>query len=217
MRQLHVAAFVSLDGVMQGPGGPDEDRSGGFDFGGWVAPLWDDAAGDAVDAAFAGPPALLLGRKTYDIFAGYWPHHEEQEIGRTLNAMPKYVATRSPRPLDWNNSIAIGPDAVAAVRTLKAEAGPDLLTQGSSDLIQSLMAAGLVDRLTVMTFPVLLGQGKRLFDGRSHSGAFKLASSTATPGGVVVSTYERTGEVPTGDFSLDQPTEPQPGRDKVLG
>lgn len=203
MRQLHVAAFVSLDGVMQGPGGPDEDRSGGFDFGGWVAPLWDDAAGDAVDAAFAGPPALLLGRKTYDIFADYWPHHEEQEIGRTLNAMPKYVATRSPRPLGWNNSIAIGPDAVAAVRTLKAEAGPDLLTQGSSDLIQSLMAAGLVDRLTVMTFPVLLGQGKRLFaEGLSPAG-LKLVDTRTGEKGVVVARYERSGPVETGSFADD--------------
>lgn len=203
MRQLHVAAFVSLDGVMQGPGGPDEDRSGGFDFGGWVAPLWDDAAGDAVDAAFAGPPALLLGRKTYDIFADYWPHHEEQEIGRTLNAMPKYVATRSPRPLDWNNSIAIGPDAVAAVRTLKAEAGPDLLTQGSSDLIQSLMAAGLVDRMTIMTFPVLLGQGKRLFAEGLAPAGLKLVDTRTGEKGVVVARYERSGPVETGSFADD--------------
>lgn len=203
MRQLHVAAFVSLDGVMQAPGGPDEDRSGGFDLGGWVQPLWDDAAGEAVDAAFAGPPALLLGRKTYDIFAGYWPHHEEQEIGRTLNAMPKYVATRSPGPLDWNNSTAIGPDAVAAVRELKAGDGPDLLTQGSSDLIQSLMAAGLVDRLTVMTFPVLLGRGKRLFgDGLSPAGLTLVETRTGEKG-VVVCRYERTGPVATGSFADD--------------
>ena len=204
MRQLHVAAFVSLDGVMQAPGGPDEDRSGGFGFGGWVEPLWDDVAGEAVDAAFAGPPALLLGRRTYDIFAAYWPHHQEQEIGRVLNAMPKYVATRSPGPLAWTNSTAIGPDAVEAVRALKAGDGPDLLTQGSSDLIQSLLAADLVDRLTVMTFPVLLGRGKRLFgDGLSPVGLTLVDTHTGGKG-VVVSRYERAGPVATGSFA-DEP------------
>lgn len=199
MRKLHVAAFVSLDGVMQAPGGPDEDTSGGFIHGGWVFPHFDERLGEAVDAFFAGPPALLLGRKTYDIFAGHWPH-QSGGLADTLNAMTKYVATRSPGPLDWTHSHAVGPDAVAAIRALKAEAGPDLLTQGSSDLIQSLLAADLVDRLTLMIFPVLLGGGKRLFGDGAAPAGLKLIHSVTTGAGVVIAVYEREGPVETGSF-----------------
>lgn len=221
MRKVIVAAFVSLDGVMQGPGGPQEDTDGGFRFGGWVAPFFDEALGASVGEMMGGPFDLLLGRRTYDIFAAHWPHvpqdHPDRALADLFNGLGKHVATHRPESLDWAGSQGLGDDVAQGVRALKATEGPDLLTQGSTELLHQLFAADLVDELRVMSFPVVLGQGKRLFDGGSHPGAFKLASSTATPGGVVVSTYERTGEVPTGDFSLDQPTEPQPGRDKVLG
>lgn len=206
MRKLHVAAFVSLDGVMQAPGGPEEDRSGGFAFGGWVFPDFDDTVGQVVDEAFAGPPALLLGRRTYDIFAAHWPH-QSGGLADTLNAMPKYVATRTPRPLDWNNSRAIGPDAVQAVRALKAEAGPDLLTQGSSDLIQSLLAANLVDEITLMVFPVLLGRGKRLFGEGTAPAGLKLIDSRVSGTGVVIVRHARDGGVRTGSFVSEEPSD----------
>ena len=206
MRKLHVAAFISLDGVMQAPGGPEEDRSGGFAHGGWVFPHFDEALGEEVDRFFAPPRALLLGRKTYDIFAAHWPHQTDA-FADTLNAMPKYVATRSPRPLDWTNSHAIGPDAVSAVRALKAEDGPDLLTQGSADLIQSLLKADLVDQFTLLIFPVVLGRGKRLFDGGAMPAGLSMIGSRTTDPGVVVACYERAGEVSSGSFAMETPSE----------
>ena len=206
MRKLHVAAFVSLDGVMQAPGGPEEDRSGGFAHGGWVVPHFDEALGEEVDRFFAPPRALLLGRKTYDIFAAHWPHQTDA-FADALNAMPKYVATRSPRPLDWTNSHAIGPDAVSAVQALKAEEGPDLLTQGSADLIQSLLKADLVDHFTLLIFPILLGRGKRLFDGEAAPAGLRLLGSRTTDKGVVVARYERAGEVASGSFAMETPSE----------
>lgn len=203
MRKLHVAAFISLDGVVQAPGGEDEDREGGFAHGGWVFPLFDEGVGQAVDQVFAGPPALLLGRKTYDIFAGYWPHQSD-DMANLLNGMTKYVATRSPGPLDWNDSHAIGPDAVAAVRQLKAKPGPDLLTQGSSDLIQSLLAADLVDRFTLMIFPVVIGDGKRLFGFGATPAGMKLVDATTTSTGVIVARFERDGPLRTQTFTPEE-------------
>ena len=205
MRTLHVAAFVSLDGVMQAPGGPEEDPTGGFAHGGWVVPHWHEALGEEVDRFFAPPRALLLGRKTYDIFAAHWPHQTDEFAG-LLNGMPKYVATRSPGRLDWTNSQAIGPDAAQAVRDLKATDGPDLLTQGSADLIQTLLAADLVDHLTLMTFPILLGRGKRLFGGGTAPAGLTLTHSHATPTGVAISRYERSGAVETGSMAMEVPS-----------
>ena len=206
MRQIVTGAFVSLDGVMQAPGGPEEDRSGGFAHGGWVFPHFDEALGEEVDRFFAPPRALLLGRKTYDIFAAHWPHQTDA-FAAALNAMPKYVATRSPRPLDWNNSHAIGPAAVSAVQAQKAEDGPDLLTQGSADLIQSLLKAELVDQFTLLIFPVVLGRGKRLFDGGAMPAGLRMIGSRTTDPGVVVARYERAGEVSSGSFAMETPSE----------
>lgn len=203
MRKLIVAAFLSLDGVMQAPGGPEEDTAGGFSHGGWTVPYWDAVMGEAMGQVFQGPIALLLGRKTYDIFAAHWPRVEDDPFADSLNAMTKYVATRSPGPLSWNNSHAIGPDAVDAVRQLKADDGPDLLTQGSADLLQSLLAADVVDRFTLLTFPVLLGGGKRLFGDGAIGAGLRLTDSRASTTGVVLSTYERAGPVQTGSFALD--------------
>lgn len=207
MRKVIVGAMVSLDGVMQAPGGPHEDPRGGFRYGGWVAPWFDEAGGAAIDEMMAKPFDLLLGRRTYDIFAAYWPYrleaHEYQGIAHKFERAAKYVATHHPDTLSWANSHGLGQDVVAGVRALKATEGPDLLTQGSTELLHQLFAADLVDRLQVMTFPVVLGQGRRLFDDQLHAGGFTLVKSSTTPSGVVISVYERAGEVPTGDFGED--------------
>lgn len=221
MRKVIVGAFVSLDGVMQGPGGPEEDLEGGFQYGGWVAPLFDEELGQAVGGMFAEPFDLLLGRRTWDIFAAHWPHvpsdHPDRALADLFNGLTKHVATHRPESLDWAGSQSLGEDAIEGVRRLKASDGPHLLTQGSTELLHQLFAADLVDELRLMTFPVVLGPGKRLFDAASSAGAFDLVSSITTPQGVVVSTYVRAGQVKTGDFSLEQPAEEQPGRDKVIG
>ncbi len=198
MRKLTVAAFASLDGVMQAPGGPTEDNSGGFQYGGWLPPFFSEASGMAVGELFSGDIALLLGRKTYDIFAGHWPRVKDDPFAAQLNAMTKYVATRAPRPLDWANSKAVGPDAIAAVRDIKNGSGPDLLTQGSSELVHDLLAAGLVDTVVVQTFPVILGSGKRLFGPSSAACSLKLIDTRSSDTGVVISRYERAGPVQIG-------------------
>lgn len=170
MRKIIAATFVSLDGVMQAPGGPEEDPTGGFSFGGWTFPYFDEALGASMDAIFEKPFDLLLGRKTYDIFAAYWPYAADgpdAPIAEAFNKAAKYVASRSTRRFGWNNSQWLGDDAVASLKRLKAGDGPDLLVQGSGDLVQTLLRHGLVDEFTVLVFPVLLGTGKRLFAGNS--------------------------------------------------
>ena len=204
MRKLTVAAFISLDGIMQAPGGPDEDTSGGFTLGGWVWPFSHEND-QAMGGAFERPFELVLGRRTYDIFAGYWPQVPSDaphgEIADLFNGVVKHVATHRPDTLDWKNSRALGPDVVAAVRELKRVDGADLLTQGSSELVHQLLATDLVDELLLLVFPVLLGRGKRLFDERSLASAFRLTDSKTTPTGVWVSRHTRVGDVPTGSFN----------------
>ena len=203
MRKLIVPAFISLDGVVQAPGGPQEDTSGGFTHGGWVWPFADDS-GEVMGGVFERPFELLLGRRTYDIFAAYWPHvaadAPHRRIADLFNGTVKYVATHRPDTLDWQNSRALGPDIAAAVRELKRSDGPDLVTQGSSDLVHQLLATNLVDELRLLVYPVLLGHGKRLFDERTQASAFRLESSKATSTGVLVNRYVRAGEVQTGSF-----------------
>ena len=217
MRKLVAPAFVSLDGVMQAPGGPDEDPSGGFRHGGWITPFSDPVLGRGTAESFGRPYDLLLGRRTYDIFAAYWPHMEVDpasspfaaavaDIADTFDRATKYVASRSRPTLAWRNSEWLGEDAVAAVRALKQGDGPDLMTQGSSDFLQSLLAADLVDELRLLIYPVTLGGGKRLFGGGVQPAAFRLTHSVVSPSGVVVATYERAGAVRTGSFALDTPT-----------
>lgn len=201
MRKVLVGTFVSADGVMQAPGGPEEDAASGFQFGGWVAPLWDQAADAAVGKLFDGPYDLLLGRKTYDIFASYWPTYEGEEnagIAKGFNAARKYVATSSRAPLSWANSIALH-DPAADVARLKQEDGPNLIVQGSSVLLETLLTHRLIDRLTIITFPVILGAGKRLFGKDAHS-ALKFLSGHTSDSGVTVSTYEQAGPVKTGSM-----------------
>lgn len=205
MRKLIVAAMISLDGVIQAPGGPDEDRSDGFPFGGWVVPY---AGGDegVMDGVFDRPFDLVLGRRTYDIFAGYWPHvpadSPAQAIARPFNATAKHVATHHADSLDWNNSHALGNDVVAALRKLKQQDGPDLVTQGSSALVKQLLASDVVDELSLLVYPVLLGRGKRLFDEAGQPSAFRLDHSRTTREGVLISRYLRAGPVQTGSFEL---------------
>ena len=217
MRKIVVAVFVSLDGVVQAPGGPEEDPTGGFTLGGWLPPLYDEVSGAAVGELFERPFDLLLGRKTYDIFAAHWPFIQvdpaasdfdalQANIARKFGALTKYVATHRPESLSWQNSESLGPDVVARLRALKSGDGPDLVTQGSSELLQLLFANDLVDELRTLTFPVLLGRGKRLFGGPSPAAAFKLLKSITTPNGIVVSSYTRAGEVKTGSFMLADPT-----------
>jgi dihydrofolate reductase len=202
MRKVIVSAFVSLDGVMQAPGGPDEDKTGGFKLGGWIFPHADQVTGGAVMELFSKPFELLLGRKTYDIFAGYWPYVDaEHPIGKPFNAVTKHVATRNlDLKLDWENSRSLGPDAAAEVKRLKAQDGPDLLVQGSSDFLQTLFHHDLVDELTTLTYPVVLGGGKRLFREGAAPRAFPLTSHVVSGAGVIIGKYARGGEVPTGSF-----------------
>ncbi|HEY0180536.1 MAG TPA: dihydrofolate reductase family protein [Dokdonella sp.] len=205
MRKLVVAAFISLDGVMQAPGGPGEDPSGGFAHGGWVVP-YADGSGEPMGGAFSRPFELVLGRRTYDIFASYWPHVPQgspiRDFADLLNGAAKHVATHRPDTLAWQNSRALGADVGAALRELKRGDGPDLLTQGSSDLVRQLLATDLVDELRLLIHPILLGRGKRLFDDRSHAAAFQLQESNTSPLGVLSAHYVRTGAVQTGSFAL---------------
>lgn len=216
MRKLVTAAFVSLDGVMQAPGGPDEDPSG-FAHGGWVAPYWDAVVDHASAEGFRRPFDLLLGRRTYDLFAAHWPYVDvdpdsagfaaaQADVAHAFDRATKHVASRSRSAFAWQNSRWLGSDAAVAVRELKRGDGPDLLTQGSGEFVQTLLAADLVDELRLLTFPILLGAGKRLFGAGTHPVAFRLAHSVASPSGVLIATYERAGAVGTGSFALDAPS-----------
>ncbi len=204
MRRVIASTFVSLDGVMQAPGGPGEDDSGGFVHGGWTVPHFDEAVGAAMGEVLSRPFALLLGRKTYDIFAAHWPRADngpDAEIARLFNSATKYVATRSTVPLAWRNSVPVR-DAAAEVPQLKQEDGPDLLIQGSSDLIQTLHANGLIDEFKLLVFPVVLGSGKRFFGATAEASALELIGSKTSSSGVTISTYRPAGAVRTGSFAL---------------
>ncbi|MDR5816966.1 MULTISPECIES: dihydrofolate reductase family protein [unclassified Caballeronia] len=209
MRTLTVSLFSSLDGVMQAPGGPNEDLSGGFRLGGWIVPFADPAIGENLQQLLAKPFELLLGRRTYDIFASHWPHvapdTPSHALAEKFNAAAKHVATHRQSGLDWHNSHALDGELPDAVRALKTQEGADLLTFGSGDMVRQLLAAGLVDELSLLTFPVMLGRGRRLFDDNAEARAFELTHMTRTPGGVVIARYARAGEVRTGSFN-------EPGR-----
>jgi dihydrofolate reductase len=206
MRKLIAAVFLSLDGVMQAPGGPDEDRDGGFAHGGWTVPFFDNAVGEAMTNIFDRPFDLLLGRKTYDIFAAHWPaaeHGDDADIARRFNAARKYVATGSKAPLGWHNSVAISAPAVD-VAQLKRQAGPDLLLQGSSMLAQTLLANHLIDEFHLVTFPIVLGSGKRLFSAGTEPRTLDLIGSRSSPLGVTIRAYRLGGAVGTGSFALER-------------
>ena len=218
MRKIIVGAFTSLDGVMQAPGGPEEDPIGGFRFGGWAAPLFDDKMGEAIGALFARPFDLLLGRKTYDIFAAHWPYVEKDDpIGPLFDRINKYVATRNPAlKVTWQNSHVLGPDTIAAVKALKSEDGPDLLTQGSTEFLKALFAHDLVDEIHISVFPVILGKGKRLFGEDAFPRALTLLSSRISDSGIVMNIYARAGDVTTGSFEFETPTDAELARRRNL-
>ena len=204
MRKLIVAEQMSLDGVIQSPGDPKEDSSGNFRLGGWVVPYADEVIGQALHDLVPQPFELLLGRRTYEIFAAYWPrvraHSASHGIADVFNSVPKHVATHRSDTLDWQNSHALEGDLADAIRALKHEDGANLLTWGSGDMVGQLLAAGLVDELRLLIYPVVLGHGKRLFGDKAQASAFTLARSTSTPGGVLIIRYVRSGEVRTGSF-----------------
>jgi dihydrofolate reductase len=208
MRRLIVSTFVSLDGVMQAPGGPEEDPTGGFTLGGWTFNYWDEAMNISA-AGFDGKDReLVLGRRTYEIFEAYWPYQPEDDpIARTLNAAKKHVASRTLTTLHWNNSTLLQGDVVPAVNALKAQPGPDLQVIGSGNLIQTLQAASLVDEYNVWTFPLVLGRGKRLFDDAVKPFALRLVHSQVSTTGVVMSTYVPSGDVRPGSFASVEPSE----------
>jgi dihydrofolate reductase len=227
MRKIVVGAMVSLDGVMQAPGGPDEDPTGGFEHGGWVQPYFDDVVGAAMAESFAEPFDLLLGRFTYDIFAAYWPYVERDpeakgegkigvDISSRFDAVTKYVATHRPDELTWKNSRGLGADAVAALRELKKQDGPRLLTQGSTVLVHQLFENDLVDELRLVQFPLVLGKGKRLFGAASVPGGFEVTKTVAAPSGAIIATYERAGAVKTGSFAQEKPSAAEIARRKNL-
>lgn len=227
MRKIVVGAFISLDGVMQAPGGPDEDPTGGFRFGGWITPHWDEVGGAAIGEGFSAPFDLLLGRKTYDIFAAHWPFVQadptasnfdalSSDIAKRFNDITKYVATHRPESLTWQNSEGLGPDTVARLRELRAQDGPILLTQGSSELLQLLLEHDLVDELRLQIFPIVLGKGKRLFGGGTTPSGLRLTKSVTSPNGILIVSYERAGQVKTGSFALAEPTPAELERRKNL-
>lgn len=218
MRKVIVGAFVSMDGVMQAPGGPQEDPVGGFQYGGWLVPYFDETLGDKIGEIFARPFDLLLGRKTYDIFAAHWPYvGPEEPLGALFDKVEKYVATRNEHfQLTWQNSQVLGPDAVATVRQLKEQDGPDLLTQGSTDFLQTLHAHDLVDEMYIMIFPLVLGKGKKLFAEEIAPAAFNLLSTQASDSGVIVNHYVRGGDIGTGSFAAENPSPAELERRKHL-
>jgi dihydrofolate reductase len=200
MRKLVSSTFVSLDGVMQAPGGPEEDTAGGFALGGWTVPYFDETVGEFMDGLMGHPFDLVLGRRTYDIFAGYWPTASEEEGAKPLNDAVKHVASRGTPDLTWDRSVLLDGDVVAAVAALKQQDGPELQVHGSGDLLQTLLAAGLVDEVRLLTFPVVLGSGKRLFEGGAAPTAYELVTSQVSATGVVMAHYRAGGRPQTGTY-----------------
>jgi dihydrofolate reductase len=218
MRKLVVLSFISLDGVLQAPGGPEEDPTGGFKYGGWVAGYFDDFLGKVMDEQMSKPFDLLLGRKTYEIFAAHWPYvkTDGDPIAAAINKAKKYVASKSLSKLDWSNSELIKGDVVKEVKKLKEQDGPEIQVHGSGDLIQTLLKHDLVDELRLKIFPITLGRGKRLLAEGAIPAGFKLLESKVSPSGVIVATYVRAGEVKKGSFALEQPTKAEIERRKRL-
>ena len=201
MRQLVVQSFVTLDGVMQAPGGPEEDDEGGFAYGGWSVNYWDDQMGQVMGEATSRPFAMVLGRRTYDIMAAYWPTAPEEEGGKVFNDATKYVASRSRPDLEaWSNSVLIEGDAADGLAALKREDGPELQVHGSANLIQTLLRHNLVDQYRLWVFPVVIGSGRRLFADGTIPAGLKLVDHTVSSTGVVIGTYEPAGQIATGSF-----------------
>jgi dihydrofolate reductase len=206
MRKLIVSTFLTLDGVMQAPGGPEEDDRGGFAHGGWSVTYWDEYMGQVMGEAMSRPFGLVLGRRTYDIFAAYWPHAPEEAGAKPLNEATKYVASRGHPTLEWSNSLLIEGDAVEGIAALKNEDGPELQVHGSGNLIQTLLRHNLIDEYRLWIFPLVIGSGQRLFSDGTIPAALKLVDSKVSTTGVMIGTYEPAGEIVTGSFALETPS-----------
>jgi dihydrofolate reductase len=198
MRKIIVLSFLTLDGVMQGPGGPTEDTSGGFSYGGWTVPYFDESLGQVMTEQMSQPFDLLLGRKTFEIFAAYWPDHPEEGAG--INNATKYVASNTLKTHDWSKTVFLSGDVPAEVQKLKAQDGPDLQVHGSGQLIQTLLENDLIDEFWLKIFPLTLGTGKRLFAQGTLPAAYTLVESKTSPAGVIIAALRRAGEVRTGSF-----------------
>lgn len=198
MRKIIVLSFITLDGVMQAPGGPKEDTSGGFKYGGWTVPYFDDFLGKVMEGQMSKPFELLLGRKTFEIFAGYWPQHEDNWPG--INKATKHVASNTLTKHEWSNSVFLKDNVADEIKKFKEQDGPDLQVHGSGNLIQTLLKHDLVDEFWLKIFPITLGTGKRLFAEGTTPKAFTLIESQTSPKGVIVASYKRAGEVKTGSF-----------------
>ena len=216
MRKLAVTTFVTLDGVMQAPGGPEEDRSGGFEHGGWSVGYWDDQMGQIMGEFMGKPFDILLGRRTYEIFAAYWPNSTEPGAD-VLNSARKHVASRTLRNVDWNNSTLIQGDVAKYVAELKKGSGPEIQVHGSGNLIQTLLRHDLVNEFLVWTFPVVLGSGKRLFADGAIPAGLRVADVKTSSTGVIVTRYERAGAVKYGSFAADQPSQAEIERRQKIG
>ena len=203
MRKLVVNTFLTLDGVMQAPGAPDEDVDGGFTYGGWSVSYWDEVMGQLMVEAMSAPFDLVLGRRTYDIFAAYWPHATDEDGAKPLNDATKYVASRGRPTLGWSRSVLIDGDVAEGIAALKNSDGPELQVHGSGNLIQTLLRHNLVDAYRLWVFPLVLGPGKRLFAEGTIPSGLTLVDSQVSTTGVVIGTYEPAGEVVTGSFALD--------------
>ena len=203
MRRLMVTTFLTLDGVMQAPGGPEEDDSNGFTLGGWSVNYWDERMREVMTQTMSVPFDLLLGRTTYDIFAAYWPNAPEEAGAKPLNDATKYVVSRGRPTLEWSESVVIEGDAAEGIAALKQEDGPELQVHGSGNLIQTLLRHNLVDQYRLWVFPLVIGSGKRLFSEGTIPSGLKLVDSTVSTTGVVIGTYEPAGEIVTGSFAPD--------------
>jgi dihydrofolate reductase len=199
MRRINILTFISLDGVMQAPGGPEEDTSDGFEYGGWTVPYFDEFMNEVMGEQMTKPFDLLLGRRTFEIFASYWPKNEDKWPG--INTVTKYVASNSLTKHEWNNSVFLKGDVVNEIKKLKEQDGPDLQVYGSGNLIQTLLRHDLVDELWLKIFPITLGKGKKLFTEGTIPAGWKLIDSKVSPQGVIVANYKREGEVKTGSFA----------------
>ena len=215
-RKLIAITQLTVDGVMQAPGGPEEDPRNGFTHGGWAMSFGDDVLGQVIAETIAGEFDLLLGRRTYEIFAAYWPHHGDNPIGKAFNKATKYVVTRTLDRLDWENSLRLGGDVVGELRRLKAADGPPLHIWGSSELLQTLTAADLVDEYRLWIAPLLLGAGKRLFENGVPPGSLTLVETRSTPRGVLLNTYRPAGPLPKASAQPETPVAAELARQKKL-
>lgn len=216
MRKLVVNTFITLDGVMQAPGGPEEDPTGNFKYGGWSFHYWDEMMGKVMDEFMGKPFELLLGRKTYEIFAAHWPYVENDPVADKFNATKKYVVSRTLNKVNWSNSFLIKNNVVQEIGKLKEQNGPELQVHGSANLIKTLANENLVDEYNIWTFPVVVGKGKQLFGEGTNAGNLKLVDVKSSSTGVIISTYKPNGELKVGSFALENETEEELERRRKL-